>query len=139
MITNRRNPGPDAVDPRAGRWVPQRHREMHCEYAGCRLPALRSPVVHVPPRPQLHEVDDLHLWSDVHYCERHVGDFTVEGVLRGAMLGVIEEMARRKWRDPALKPDFENARLEWLLVTTPEYRQWLARLELGRAANEAVL
>jgi hypothetical protein len=127
-------------DPRVGTtYVPARYAQMRCDHIGCRLPPLRAPVLVVPlvpftipgPRP-------IRMYNTMHFCERHKAECTVELILVPKVKADIEAHAKRRTINGEYKADFEAAHIDWILVTTPEYRAFLTQLELGLATVNGV-
>jgi hypothetical protein len=116
-----------------GQYVPARFAQMRCDgaMARCALPPERAPRIVVPARPFLPwGPQPLRMWTTLHYCERHKHECTVETALGDRDKAQLEQIAGRKWSQE-YRPDFDMARIEWILVTTPEYRKFLEKIELG--------
>ena len=102
---------------------------MYCDHLGCQLPPKRAPRVIVPSKTWLepgHRA--LSLMTTLHYCDLHYGEFTLADALTPKIIAAFEAAAK-KGRPHGFKPDFDAAFIEGVLVTTPEYRQFLARLK----------
>lgn len=120
-------------DPRDGsQYVPARFAQMHCDHPGCRWSVARAPRITVcstmAPWPG-HK--PLRMLTTLHYCEMHKGEITIHDLLTDKVKADFERVAKIK-RPIEFKCDFDKAFLEFILVTTPEYRQFLRRLELPR-------
>ena len=133
-------------DPRVGNtWISDRYATMRCDggTGGCHLAVALAPRIHIPPRPiDENAPDALRAWTTLHYCTAHAFQLLpaversrqekrlVELLLsdRG-MRGQLEAVAKRKWPHD-YRPDFDHAYLKWWRVTTPEYRQYLSKLQL---------
>ena len=76
--------------------------------------------------------------TPVHYCRAHIAGaaFDLAGYLTAERRTLIERLAR-KVRGPSFRPDFEQARIVPVLVTTPEYRAALASMGERRRATAA--
>lgn len=105
----------------------------------CKIPPIRAPRVVVPAvdfRDPEHK--PLKMMTTLHYCELHKGELKLEDLLNEKVKVGFEETAKRK-RPIGFKCDFDTAFIEWVLMTTPEYREWMLRLggrkilELARA------
>lgn len=123
-----------------GEYVAARYSQMRCDGAMglCVIPPARAPRLVVPPLPFALslEVKPLRVWTTLHYCERHKEECTAQMVLVDKLKADLEATAKRKWPHE-YRPDFDAAFVEWLLVTTPEYRQFLHTLEIGRQVSRA--
>lgn len=102
----------------------------------CKIPPKRAPKIVVcnlfkgvgQIGPQYRS---LTMYTAVHYCENHILALD-EAKLAAALLTPefkrgFEDAARKK-RASDFVCDFETAKLEWELVTTPEYRRFLAAM-----------
>lgn len=128
---------PDQLDTRVSEhWVPARFAQMRCDGAfGCRNSVARAPRLQVPPKPFiLGGPKNLRMMTTLHYCERHAQQtpppVTAEALLRPKLIADFERIAKLKWPHDIV-PDFEAAWIEWVLVTTPEYRRFLAAIEVN--------
>lgn len=132
-----------------GEYVPARYAQMHCDSSlilRCPLPPIRAPRLCVFPRTTLDFnpvfiAKPIYKFTTLHYCERHKGECTVDKILDSrapwgpyTIRREIEEIAKRRWSHDMV-PDFDNAKLEWMLVTTPEYRRFLEMIEEGMRAD----
>jgi hypothetical protein len=111
---------------------------MSCNYSvlgvACGYQATRGARLVIPPVVfETPEFKPLRRFLDMHACDRHV-DRAVDPVI------LLTDRTKREFEDAAKKirptgfrPDFEHAFIEWVLTTTPEYRQWLQRLDSARA------
>lgn len=100
---------------------------MRCDFTGhrCLREVRRAPRIVVPSRTPLdlgHA--PLRIMTTLHFCEEHRYAFRLESYWTDAIKARVEATARQN-RPPAFKPDFERALLEMVLVTTPEYRQFV--------------
>lgn len=129
-----------------GIYVPARYSQMRCDggMGLCTIPPARAPRLIVPPKPFVPDVilAPRRVWMTLHYCERHVGELTVEQVLGGGKIKAdIEAVCKAKWSQE-YRPDFDAAYIRYYLVTAPEYRDFLLKLERGQrrsAAGDPVL
>lgn len=126
-----------------GEYVPARYAQMNCDsitQLGCKLPPIRAPRLEVFPRDRIgltlvNIAEPIRKFTTLHYCERHKAECTVELILDSrspygawSIRGEIERIAKARWPHD-WKPDFERARIVWMLTTTPEYRRFLEILE----------
>lgn len=101
---------------------------MKCDHLGCTIPPLRAPrLIVFSTKPFEPDHRPLRMMTTLHYCELHKGELTVADVLTPKIKREMEGIASRA-RPIGFKPDFEKAILEFVLVTTPEYRQFLKDL-----------
>jgi hypothetical protein len=128
-------------DPRIGSvYVAARYAQMRCDGAmgGCAIPPERAPRIIVPPRPFDPALPPRRVWTTLHFCRLHQAEVTAEDILRDRQIRAdIERVAKLKWPH-GFTADFDNARIEWLLVTTPEYREFLTKIEHGLQAPQGV-
>ena len=125
-------------DPRLGEsWVPARFAQMRCDggMGGCRNTVARAPRIIIPATPWALDIPPRRVWTTLHYCELHAHSEAQNGKLLLAVLSdqvkaQVEAVAKAKWPH-GHKPDFDRARIEWMLVTTPEYLKWLAGIEVA--------
>ena len=114
------------------------HLVMSCDHVGCKAVVRFAPRILVP---SVSWFDPSHrplrMMTTLHYCQLHWPEFTLADALTPA-LKLRFEAAARKARPIGFKPDFDKARVEPVLVTTPEYRAFLAHLAFG-APSPAVL
>jgi hypothetical protein len=110
---------------------------MICDHVGCKNTPMRAPRLVVPPTLALLNPDwkPLKLMTALHYCELHKGEPKVDDLLRPAIKFGLEDLAR-KTRPIGFRCDFEKAFIEMVLVTTPEYRAWLAKLDIHKLVRE---
>lgn len=101
---------------------------MICDHIGCKNEPMRAPrvvVFSVTPFELGHR--PLKMMTTLHYCELHKGELKVEDLLPKKIKRDFEAIAKKK-RPLDFKCDFEHAMIEYVLVTTPEYRAFLAGL-----------
>lgn len=128
-------------DPRVGEtYVAKRHAEGCAGDNGrCKLEPERGPRLVVPPTPFDPALEPRRVMTTLRYCRRHAGAVTAADLLtriRG-LKGQIEAVAKQRWPHGHV-PDFDRARLDWMLLGTPEYRAFLVELEQGRRAAHGV-
>lgn len=119
-----------------GRPLATKFVNLHCDFrflygVRCQHQATRGARLIVPPvRMETPEFVPLRRFTDLNACERHIGNIAVApaDILTPRLKRDFEDAAR-KIRPLGFKPDFERAYLEWVLTTTPEYRQFLQRLD----------
>ncbi len=103
---------------------------MCCDHTGfrCLREVRRAPVIVIPARPPFATVyKPIRIYTPLHYCEWHRGDFKVQDYLSDAQKHRIETEARLI-RMPEFKPDFDDAFCDLVLVTTPEYRRFMVHI-----------
>ena len=109
--------------------------DMRCDHSGlvCLREVRRAPRIVVPScTPWEPGHAPLRVMTTLHYCELHKGEFNLDGYWTGAIKARLERVAKRK-RPLGFRPDFEAARCEQVLVTTPEYRAFLYEIGLRPA------
>ncbi|HEV2187516.1 MAG TPA: hypothetical protein VGR70_09925 [Stellaceae bacterium] len=126
---------PHIIDPRVGStFVSARFADMRCDggMGGCKLSVARAPQIVVSPKPWIAGLSPqpIKVMTTLHFCELHKGSVTIEALLHDKIKAGIEARAKAKWPHE-YKPDFEGAFINWILVTTPEYRKFLSKLELN--------
>ena len=107
---------------------------MRCDGAvGCKIEPQRAPRLIVPHvvKPGLLPLRPRRMFTDLHYCEMHRIDIDAaklaQDLLSPQVKRDFERAAMLKW-PLGYKCDFDRAYVEWVLVTTPEYRAFLAAL-----------
>lgn len=108
-----------------------------CDITGCKFDPYRAPAIFVPHRGngKLSILDDewrpVRMFTTLHFCEPHRAQLDqvalVQRLLTPAIKVQIETTAKKK-RHADFKVDFEAAWLDWLLLSTPEYRKFLASM-----------
>ena len=105
---------------------------MTCDGIGCRTAfppePLRAPRLIVPSRTGFapgHK--PFRIMTALHYCSLHTGQFDLAAALTDALKARAEQVVR-KIRPLGFKLEFDATRVEWVLVTTPEYRAFLTAL-----------
>ena len=105
---------------------------MHCDAPGCLRQVRRAPRIIVPSRTPLEPGHrPVRIMTTLHYCDAHAHVFDQREYLTDRRKSEIENFARHR-RPLRWKPDFDAARIEAVLVTTPEYRRFLSYI-LGGA------
>ncbi len=101
--------------------------DMQCDHSGliCLREVRYAPRIVVPAQ-TIWEVGHLPLriMTTLHYCDLHRREFEVSTYWTGAIKARAERWAKLH-RPLGFKLDFERARCELVLVTTPEYRTFL--------------
>lgn len=98
----------------------------------CKNEPMRAPRVVVPSKTWLEPGHiALKMMTTLHYCEWHKGELKLADVLNAKIKVDFERVAKAK-RPLDFKCDFDAAFIEWVLVTTPEYREWMSKLGAGR-------
>lgn len=100
---------------------------MHCDVAGCLRQPKRAPRLVIPAWAPPFIMPPIKIMTTLHYCDHHHDAFDVAAYLTDAQKAKIEDTAR-KMRPLGWRPDFERVHVEYLLVTTPEYREFLKSL-----------
>ena len=95
---------------------------MHCDVPGCLAMVRRAPRIVLPSRTPLAPGHaPLRVMTTLHYCDAHRATFQPALYWTDAIKRRVEIQARAL-RPADFRPDFEAARVEMVLVTTPEYR-----------------
>lgn len=107
---------------------------MRCDHPGCNNQVHRAPRIVVPsqtPFEPLHR--PIKVMTELHFCQPHATDKALDpqAYLTPREKANIEQIARQH-RPAEFKPDFEAAVVQWVLVTTPEYRAFLQKLGVRR-------
>lgn len=101
---------------------------MICDHIGCKIEPMRAPrVVVFSVTPFAFEHRPLKMMTTLHYCELHKGEPKIDDLLGKKVKAEFEAIAKIK-RPLDFKCDFEHAIIEFVLITTPEYRAFLAGL-----------
>lgn len=135
-----------------GEYVAARYAQMRCDGAmgRCKLPPERAPRLVVPAAPGIVLTTDgekplparavwllgaapkpLRMMTTLHYCRRHQPEITPATLLVDKVKADFERAAKQKWSHE-YRLDFASAYIDWILVTTPEYRAFLETIEIGR-------
>jgi hypothetical protein len=111
--------------------------DIKCDHIGCPLPPKRAPRVVVPSKTPF-ELGHrpLRMMTTLHYCELHQGELKLEDLLIPKIKRDFERAAKGRPLD--FKVDFDHAAIEWVLVTTPEYREFLMKLGGGGILKQAL-
>lgn len=105
---------------------------MICDHIGCKNTPMRAPRVIVPSTAFLEPGHrPLRMMTTLHYCEFHKGELKLGDILIGKVKADFEASARRG-RPVGFKCDFDNAFIEYVLVTTPEYREFMGRISIAK-------
>lgn len=110
----------------------------------CKLDPHRAPRIIVPhvEKPGLRLEKPRRMFTDLHYCDWHRVNLDdqklVEALLSPKVKQDFEAIAKIKW-PLGYTCDFEKAKVDWVLVTTPEYRAFLAALGYGGIMGAARL
>ena len=108
-----------------------------CDASGCKVAPHRAPAIVVPHKLNGFAIfmgdnyQPIKMHTVVHFCEAHRITMDQQKLLDAILTTEVKvhfEKAAKMKRALDFKPDFENARLDWELVTTPEYRRYLAAL-----------
>jgi hypothetical protein len=100
---------------------------MTCDAPCCFRWVSHAPRIVVPPRAECPSIRPLRIMTTLHYCDTHRDYFDVQRYLSATQKRRIERQARELF-GPDWRPDFEAARVEHVLVTTPEYRAFLEHI-----------
>ncbi len=107
---------------------------MRCDHNGCFREVRRAPRICVPSRtPWEPGHRPVRIMTTLHYCEQHRGEFRAASYWTDALMRKVEDCAARG-RPPGFKPEFDRAWVELVLVTTPEYREFLEHIGARDAA-----
>lgn len=94
----------------------------------CKLTPTRAPrLVVFSKTPFEPEHKPLKMFTTLHYCELHAGEVKLEDLLQPKIKLDFEAAARMK-RPLDFKCDFEGSIVEYVLVSTPEYRRFMAAM-----------
>lgn len=135
---------------RGGSYVAARYAQMRCDGATglCRIPPERAPALVVPAksglvlpgweaRQRVKALTGMHLippplvqYTTLHYCRAHQPELTVAELLDDKVKQRLETVAKTKWSHE-FTPDFDAAFVKWVLVTAPEYGEYLIAIERG--------
>jgi hypothetical protein len=115
---------------------------IHCPNTPMRAP--RLVVASKTPREPEHRA--LKMFTTLHYCELHKGEVKAEDLLQPGIIASFEQAAKLK-RPIDFKCDFDiydpatgkgGAFIEYVLITTPEYRRFEAALGAGGKMRAAL-
>lgn len=94
----------------------------------CKNSVARAPRLVVPSRtPHVDGHKPLKRFTTLHYCEMHKGELKVADLMTARLRRELEADAKIE-RSRGFKCDFEMARIEFVLCTTPEYERFLQAL-----------
>ncbi len=102
---------------------------MSCDAPGpagmrCLREVRRAPRIRIPTMADAPPAMPLRIMTTLHYCDDHARTgFDLQSYLSDAQKRRIEDKAR-VLRGEDFRPDFDNASVELVLVTTPEYREF---------------
>jgi hypothetical protein len=104
---------------------------MHCDVPGCLDMVKRAPRVVLPSKTPFElGHTPLKIMTTLHYCETHRGTFHLGLYWTDKIKRRAEDRARQI-RPYGFRCDFEAARVEMVLVTTPEYRAFMRDLGIN--------
>jgi hypothetical protein len=109
---------------------------MICDHIGCKNEPTRGPRLVVPSRTWLepgHRA--LKMMTTLHYCELHRSEVKVADLLTASIRRDFEASAKRA-RPLDFKCDFDAAFIEHVLITTPEYRAWMSKIDIGKLVRQ---
>lgn len=108
---------------------------MSCDHTSfiCPREVRRAPRIVVPAR-ELIDMRRLKIMTHLHYCDAHAWDFKPAEYWTDANKHRLETVAHLKWPVMPWKPDFDRSYVEMVLVTTPEYRDFLWELGIRERA-----
>ena len=105
---------------------------MICDHIGCKIEPMRAPRVIVPSKTWLEPGHvSIRMMTTLHYCELHKGEVLIGDIMNAQQRQRFETFAKRH-RPIGFKCDFDAAFIEYVLVTTPEYRQFLADIDIQK-------
>ena len=101
---------------------------MDCDFTSaaghrCLRAVTNAPRVVIPGTADSHGLP-VRIMTTSHACDIHQRSFDLHAYLSGRTKARIERQCREV-RGPDFRPDFDAAYVEAVLVTTPEYRQFL--------------
>lgn len=117
---------------------------LSCDWRGpygvrCKNQATRGARLIVPPvNMETPEFRPLRRFTDLHACDLHTAAVSVTPAdILTPNVKADFEAAAKKIRPAGFKCDFEAASLQWILTTTPEYRQFLQRVDFALSQARA--
>jgi hypothetical protein len=121
---------------KAGQFVAHRYSQMRCDgrMGKCPIPPKRAPLIVVPPKPWAIEIAPRKVYTTLHYCETCTPEIPPRALMLidDRMKALIEQRCKQVWPHE-YRPDFDAAFVRWELVTTPEYRAFLLKIERAHA------
>ena len=117
---------------------PRPHIYTMCDHSGlikCAREVKRAPRIVVPAAPGILDVP-MKVMTTLHYCDEHAWDFDPATYWTDKQKARLERYARDHGRGD-FKPNFERSFIEHVLVTTPEYQNFLWKIGLGRKPHAA--
>lgn len=111
---------------------------MNCDHPGCRNVPDRAPRIVIPSAtPFALGHKPIKVMTTLHFCLPHQeGSFQPATWLTAHNKSRVEEVARAR-RPRGFRPDFEAATVEMLLVTTPEYHDYLKAMGINQRFTAA--
>ena len=92
----------------------------------CGRQVRRAPYMRIPSKtPGVPGHKPLIVMTTLHYCEEHRDSFDPAVYWTDKQKARLEAVAKKR-RPAEFRPDFENVTVKHVLVTTPEYRQFMA-------------
>ena len=105
----------------------------------CKNTPMRAPRLVVPSRTgTVASHPPLRIFTTLHYCELHTCDIKAADLLRANIRRDFEAAAKKN-RALDFKCNFDKASIEYVLVTTPEYRTFLASMGYAGVMGAAML
>jgi hypothetical protein len=99
---------------------------MSCDAPGCLRQVRRAPRIIIPSRTPFDPTHrPIRVMTTLHCCDAHRDIFDPREWLTDQRKADVERVACAR-RPAGFRPDFEDVRVELVLVTTPEYRRFLA-------------
>lgn len=105
---------------------------MHCDHKGCLAVPTRAARIVVPALSSEPDHASIRMRTDVHTCDRHKDEFADAADHLTPEVKRHFEMIARQSRPLGYRCDFDHAWIDFELVTTPEYRRFLAKLRFNR-------
>jgi len=107
---------------------------MICDHVYCKAMPTRGARLVVPAKGLYAFVfKPLKVMSTYHFCELHIGEIKLADMLRPHIRQQLEAMAKgARRRGPEFVCDFDHAFIEYVLVTTPEYRRWMEQIDISK-------
>lgn len=105
---------------------------MICDHIGCKLDPQRGIKVVVPAK-DIFAIghDPLTMMTTLHYCELHKGEVKLGDLMSARVRREFEAIAKQK-RPLDFRCNFEVAHIVYVLITTPEYRQFMSRIDIRK-------
>lgn len=100
---------------------------MSCDHPGCLRAVTMAPRIVIPAKWMGQPMRPLRIMTTLHCCDLHRATFDLDAYLSGKQRTRIEREGK-DLRGRAFRPDFDAAAVEFVLVSTPEYRAFLQHI-----------